>query len=88
MGLDIGPDAIESFSAALDSAKTIVWNGPMGVSEFDKFAAGTDAIGKKLAQRSSHVSTGGFASLQLLEGIPFTGMMVLDDDDDAPVEKV
>lgn len=42
MGLDIGPDAIKSFSEALDTTKTIIWNGPMGVFEFDKFAAGTE----------------------------------------------
>lgn len=42
MGLDIGPDAIKSFSEALDTTKTIIWNGPMGVFEFDKFAVGTE----------------------------------------------
>lgn len=42
MGLDVGPDAIKSFSEALDTTKTIIWNGPMGVFEFDKFAAGTE----------------------------------------------
>ena len=42
MGLDIGPDSIKTFSEALDTTKTIIWNGPMGVFEFDKFAAGTE----------------------------------------------
>lgn len=42
MGLDIGPDSIKSFGEALDSTKTVIWNGPMGVFEFDKFAAGTE----------------------------------------------
>ena len=42
MGLDIGPDAIKSFIEALDTTKTIIWNGPMGVFEFDKFATGTE----------------------------------------------
>ncbi|KRY02864.1 Phosphoglycerate kinase, chloroplastic, partial [Trichinella patagoniensis] len=49
MGLDIGPDSIETFNATLDNAKTIIWNGPMGVFEFEKFAFGTDAIAQKLA---------------------------------------
>jgi 3-phosphoglycerate kinase len=42
MGLDIGPDSIKSFSQTLDTTKTVIWNGPMGVFEFEKFAAGTD----------------------------------------------
>lgn len=42
MGLDIGPDAIKTFSEALDTTKTVIWNGPMGVFEFDKFAVGTE----------------------------------------------
>ena len=46
MGLDIGPDAIKVFQAALADCKTVIWNGPMGVFEFDKFAAGTNAIVK------------------------------------------
>ena len=44
MGLDIGPDAIKTFNAALGTTQTIIWNGPMGVFEFEKFAAGTDLI--------------------------------------------
>ena len=46
MGLDIGPDSIKSFSEALDSTQTIIWNGPMGVFEFDKFAAGTEVCNR------------------------------------------
>ncbi|XP_022864728.1 phosphoglycerate kinase, cytosolic-like [Olea europaea var. sylvestris] len=105
MGLDIGPDSIKSFSEALDTTKTIIWNGPMGVFEFDKFAAGTEAIAKKLAELSgkgvttiigggdsvaavekvglaekmSHISTGGGASLELLEGKQLPGVLALDD---------
>ncbi|MQL41462.1 phosphoglycerate kinase, partial [Escherichia coli] len=52
MGLDIGPDSIKTFSEALDQTQTIIWNGPMGVFEFEKFAAGTEIIAKKLAQLS------------------------------------
>lgn len=44
MGLDIGPDSIKSFGEALDTTKTVIWNGPMGVFEFDKFAAGTEVL--------------------------------------------
>lgn len=44
MGLDIGPDSIKSFSEALDTTKTVIWNGPMGVFEFEKFAAGTEVL--------------------------------------------
>ena len=50
MGLDIGPDAIKVFQAALADCKTVIWNGPMGVFEFDKFAAGTNAIATTLAE--------------------------------------
>ena len=42
MGLDVGPDSIKTFAEALDTTKTVIWNGPMGVFEFEKFAAGTD----------------------------------------------
>ncbi|KAI4323245.1 hypothetical protein L6164_022866 [Bauhinia variegata] len=105
MGLDIGPDSVKTFSEALDKTQTIIWNGPMGVFEFDKFAAGTDAIAKKLAELSgkgvttiigggdsvaavekagladkmSHISTGGGASLELLEGKSLPGVLALDD---------
>ncbi|RWW83637.1 hypothetical protein BHE74_00007848 [Ensete ventricosum] len=105
MGLDIGPDSIKTFSGTLESTKTIIWNGPMGVFEFEKFAVGTEAIAKKLADLSgagvttiigggdsvaavekvgladkmSHISTGGGASLELLEGKTLPGVLALDD---------
>lgn len=105
MGLDIGPDSIKTFSDALDTTKTVIWNGPMGVFEFEKFAAGTEAIAKKLAdlsgkgvttiigggdsvaavekvgvaEKMSHISTGGGASLELLEGKTLPGVLALDD---------
>lgn len=91
-GLDIGPDSLKAFQAALSDAKTVVWNGPMGVFEFEKFAAGTFGVAETLAglqdaitiigggdsvaavekaglaEKMSHISTGGGASLELLEG--------------------
>ncbi|XP_050221939.1 phosphoglycerate kinase, chloroplastic [Mercurialis annua] len=105
MGLDIGPDSIKTFNDALDTTKTVIWNGPMGVFEFDKFAVGTEAIAKKLAELSgkgvttiigggdsvaavekvgvadvmSHISTGGGASLELLEGKQLPGVLALDE---------
>ncbi|KAL6206110.1 hypothetical protein ACLB2K_023359 [Fragaria x ananassa] len=105
MGLDIGPDSIKTFSEALDTTQTVIWNGPMGVFEFEKFAAGTEAIAKKLAELSgkgvttiigggdsvaavekagladkmSHISTGGGASLELLEGKTLPGVLALDE---------
>uniref|UniRef100_A0A803N576 Phosphoglycerate kinase n=1 Tax=Chenopodium quinoa TaxID=63459 RepID=A0A803N576_CHEQI len=105
MGLDIGPDSINTFSEALDKTQTIIWNGPMGVFEFEKFAAGTEAVARQLAELSgkgvttiigggdsvaavekvgladkmSHISTGGGASLELLEGKPLPGVLALDD---------
>jgi phosphoglycerate kinase len=105
MGLDIGPDSIKVFQAALADCKTVIWNGPMGVFEIDKFAAGTFAVAETLAQISksgaitiigggdsvaavekanladqmSHISTGGGASLELLEGKVLPGIAALDD---------
>lgn len=142
MGLDIGPDTIKTFGESLDTTKTVIWNGPMGVFEFEKFAAGTEvslinsqkvviiarkilllisqskempaltllsnlmqAIAKKLADltgkgvttiigggdsvaavekggladKMSHISTGGGASLELLEGKTLPGVLALDD---------
>ncbi|KAG6533161.1 hypothetical protein ZIOFF_007027 [Zingiber officinale] len=105
MGLDIGPDTVKTFNDALDTTKTVIWNGPMGVFEFDKFAFGTEAIAKKLAELSgkgvttiigggdsvaavekvgvadvmSHISTGGGASLELLEGKELPGVVALDE---------
>jgi phosphoglycerate kinase len=105
MGLDIGPESVQLFQQALADCKTIVWNGPMGVFEFDKFAVGTEAIARTLADLSkqgattiigggdsvaavekvglaeqmSHISTGGGASLELLEGKVLPGIAALDD---------
>lgn len=93
-GLDIGPDSTETIKKVLSNAKTILWNGPMGVFEMEKFATGTNAVAELLAKltdagattiigggdsvaavekaglanRMSHISTGGGASLELLEG--------------------
>ncbi|KAH9620702.1 hypothetical protein KSS87_010134 [Heliosperma pusillum] len=111
MGLDIGPDSIKNFSDALDTTQTVIWNGPMGVFEFEKFAAGTEAIAKKLeelskkgvttiigggdsvaaveklgvAEAMSHISTGGGASLELLEGKELPGVLALDEAEPVPV---
>lgn len=105
MGLDIGPDSIKLFQDALADVKTVIWNGPMGVFEFDKFAAGTEAIAHTLAEltgkgattiigggdsvaavekvgvaeKMSHISTGGGASLELLEGKVLPGIAALND---------
>jgi len=105
MGLDIGPDSVKVFQAALADTKTVIWNGPMGVFEFDKFAAGTEAIAHTLAEigktgtttiigggdsvaavekvgladQMSHISTGGGASLELLEGKVLPGIAALDE---------
>lgn len=105
MGLDIGPNSVQEFQAALADCKTVIWNGPMGVFEFDKFAAGTDAIANSLAtitetgadtiigggdsvaavekvgvaDKMSHISTGGGASLELLEGKVLPGIAALDE---------
>ncbi|KAJ6317947.1 hypothetical protein OIU76_013486 [Salix suchowensis] len=121
MGLDIGPESVKTFNEALGTTQTVIWNGPMGVFEFDKFATGTEAhydtsleahrhtniwaIAKKLAEISgkgvttiigggdsvaavekvgvadvmSHISTGGGASLELLEGKALPGVLALDE---------
>ncbi|QPN55557.1 phosphoglycerate kinase [Synechococcus sp. CBW1107] len=105
MGLDIGPDSLKAFQAALADCRTVIWNGPMGVFEFDKFAAGTNGVAHTLAdlsakgcctiigggdsvaavekvgvaEKMSHISTGGGASLELLEGKVLPGVAALDD---------
>jgi len=105
MGLDIGPKTIEEFNSVLSGCKTVIWNGPMGVFEFPKFATGTysvaEALGKVtdagavtiigggdsvaavekagLGPKMSHISTGGGASLELLEGKELPGVAVLSE---------
>ncbi|HEY9659456.1 MAG TPA: phosphoglycerate kinase, partial [Allocoleopsis sp.] len=105
MGLDIGSKSITLFQEALADCKSVIWNGPMGVFEFDKFAKGTEAIAHTLAgltktgtttiigggdsvaavekvgvaDQMSHISTGGGASLELLEGKVLPGIAALDD---------
>jgi len=103
MGLDIGPESAKLFADKLATAKTVAWNGPMGVFEFDAFAGGTRAVAEALSKGSmfsviggggappppppapprprshSHISTGGGASLELLEGKVLPGIAVLED---------
>jgi phosphoglycerate kinase len=100
--LDIGPDTVTAYSKAIAAAKTVVWNGPMGVFEFPNFAQGTFEIAKAvadsgavsiigggdsvsavnksgLADKISHISTGGGASLEMLEGLELPGLAALQD---------
>lgn len=103
MGLDIGPKSVELFKEALQGAKTVLWNGPMGVFEMDTFAKGTIAVCEALANlegantiigggdsaaavmklgytdRVSHISTGGGASLEYMEGKVLPGIAAIDE---------
>lgn len=103
MGLDIGPETQKIFASKIAQSKTVAWNGPMGVFEFETFAGGTKAVARALSEGScfsivgggdsaaavrllgfneetfSHISTGGGASLELLEGKTLPGIAVLED---------
>ena len=102
MGMDIGPKSVELFSQAIKNAGTVVWNGPMGVFEMPRFAKGTEAVAKAVADsgcisiigggdsaaaveqlgyadKMTHISTGGGASLEFLEGLELPGIAALND---------
>ena len=100
--LDIGPKSVEAFGAEVAKAGTVVWNGPMGVFEFPRFAQGTFAVAQAVADsqaisvigggdsvsainksglsdKITHISTGGGASLEMLEGLELPGVAILQD---------
>ena len=79
MGMDIGPKTVELFSEAVKDAGTVVWNGPMGVFEFDTFAVGTKAVAKAIAESKAVSIIGGGASLEFLEGLELPGIACLQD---------
>lgn len=102
-GLDCGPESIKLFTDVLKDAKTVIWNGPMGVFELEKFAGGTNGVANALAElenattivgggdsaaavtqlgyedKFTHISTGGGASLNYLEGVELPGVVAIDD---------
>ncbi len=101
-GLDIGPDTVKAYCEAVSDAGTVIWNGPMGVFEFEKFATGTKAVAEALsktsaitiigggdsaaavqqlgyAEKMTHISTGGGASLEFMEGKELPGVAALLD---------
>ena len=105
-GIDIGPDSREEVRKVILAAKTILWNGPVGVFEIDKFAGGTEAVARNVAEATkagavsvlgggdtvaaiekfkiptdsySHISTGGGASLEFIEGKELPGVAALDN---------
>ena len=104
LGLDIGPESAEAFASVIRSAKTVFWNGPMGVAEWDSFSGGTKAVAQALTEVDGlsvvgggdsaaavrdlgfpddafgHISTGGGASLEYLEGKTLPGLAVLENE--------